>query len=217
MTDAELDRVLSLFESGARPEDIVAKFPNHRDEIFDVLRMVEVLARDTESALPPKDFLASVLEHVTETTPARYSKRGVSSIIGSLIYVFDSFAAHARVAVPAVAVVLLIVVFAVNRPGTPSDTLPQITQDVLMQYDENSAATSAAEDSSGAALKLAAPEMMAMQALPPATGNLDDAAMAFSETFVTEEELAAEGDAEIAAFIAEDGADAYQNFYEQDL
>jgi len=217
MTEEQLDRVLSLFEAGAHPEDIIKKFPNYRDEVIETLRAVEVMARDAHHEMPPKVLLSSIIDRVTQTAPTRYSKRGVSSIIGSLIYAFDVVSAHARIAVPAAAVALLLVIFIANRPGDPAKApeftgLSQIAQDAVTSESQQGTG-----DDAGMAMKSGlAPQMMAIQAAPPATGNADDALAAFSESFSEEEALLASGDGDIAGFIADDGADAYQNFYAEE-
>ncbi len=220
MTETELDTALSLFESGASPEDIIKKFSGHKEEIVGVLRMMSAIARDADATVPPKEFLSSIIENVTEKNSTRYSKRGVfSSITSSLTYAFDVVSVHARIAVPVAAMALLLVIFTANRPGDPAQA-PEISQDgrTLSQVADEGILVSEYGDAAGVAMKSGvAPQMMAMQAAPPATGNADDAVSAFAESFSEEEAMFAAGDADIAAFIADDGAYAYKNFYEQEL
>ncbi|MSR76557.1 MAG: hypothetical protein EXS68_03120 [Candidatus Ryanbacteria bacterium] len=221
MTETELDTVLSLFESGVSPEDIIKKFSGHKEEIVSVLRMMSAIARDADSVTPSKEFLASVLEHVTQTAPVRYSKRGVfSSITSSLMYTFDVFSLHARIALPAVAFALLLVIFVANRPNDPAGApeLSIVSESAKEVGEDGVDATQVADDSAGLAMKSGTvPQMMAMKVAPPATGNADDAISAFSESFSEEEAILAAGDGDIAAFIADDGANVYQNFYEKEL
>jgi len=216
MTEEQLDRVLSLFEAGVHPDDIIKKFPHHRDEIIDTLRVVEVMARDAHHEMPSEDLLARAIKRVTQTDSARYTRRGVSSIIGSLIDAFDAISAHARIAVPVVAVALLLVIFVTHRPSDPAKA-PELTQ--LSQIAGDTATSeNQSGDSAGATMKSAnEPALMAARSIPPATGNADDVLAAFSESFSEEESLMALGDGDIAGFIADDGANAYQNFYAEEL
>jgi hypothetical protein len=217
MTEEQLNFVLSSFEAGASPEDIVKKMPNHKEEIISVLRMLGALERDADAVVPPREFLSSVLERVTDTAFSRYSERGVlSSITSSLMYVFDAVAAHARIAVPAVATVLLLVIFVANRPNDPAGA-PELTMLSQPANEDGTSPEVSGDDTSMAMKSDAAPQMMAMKATSPVTGNPDDALTAFAESFSEEEMIWATGDGDIAALIADDGANAYQNFYEKDL
>lgn len=221
MTETELDTILSLFESGVSPEDIIKKFSAHKEEIVSVLRVVGALERDADSTLPPKEFLASVLKHVTQTTPTRYLKRGVfSSITSSLMYIFDAFALHARIALPAAALALLLVVFVVNRPNDPAGApeLTMLSQTAKDSTTDGGTSPEVSGDDSSMAMKSGvAPQMMAMKVAPPATGNADDLVSAFSESFSEEETILVADDSDIAAFMVDDGANVYQNFYEKEL
>lgn len=147
-SEAQFDRVLpealQLRERGVPTEEILARFPQCREELTEIFRILVVLREEKERLIPPRTALANllprlrrVLPSVTNMQSARYVERGERKGRTSYTNIDQIYNLMARkVAIGAgVVVILLFLVFSARqgqKASRPAVSPPQQRESVTV-------------------------------------------------------------------------------------